>query len=40
MACLKGINYRAEIWLNGERVANSRQIVGMYDEYELNVTGG
>ena len=35
----KGINYRAEIWLNGERVANSRQIVGMYDEYELNVTG-
>jgi len=35
----KGINYRAEIWLNGERLANSRQIVGMYDEYELNVTG-
>ena len=35
----KGINYRAEIWLNGERLANNRQIVGMYDEYELNVTG-
>lgn len=35
----KGINYRAEIWLNGVRVANNRQIAGMYDEYELNVTG-
>ncbi len=35
----KGVNYRAEIWLNGERIANNRQIVGMYDEFELNVTG-
>ena len=35
----KGINYRAEIWLNGERLANSRQIAGMYNEFELNVTG-
>jgi exo-1,4-beta-D-glucosaminidase len=35
----KGINYRAEIWLNGERIANNREIVGMYNEFELNVTG-
>ena len=33
-----GINYRAEIWLNGHEVANSRQIVGMYAAHELNVT--
>ena len=35
----KGINYRAEIWLNGERIANNREIAGMYNEFELNVTG-
>ena len=35
----KGINYRAEIWLTGERIANNREIVGMYNEFELNVTG-
>ena len=33
-----GINYRADIWLNGHRVADSRQIVGMYVDHELNVT--
>jgi len=34
----KGINYRAEIWLNGERIANNRQIAGMYNGFEFNVT--
>lgn len=34
----KGINYRAEIWLNGKRIANNREIVGMYNAFELNVT--
>ncbi len=34
----KGINYRADIWLNGHKVANRATIVGMYDEFELNVT--
>jgi exo-1,4-beta-D-glucosaminidase len=34
----KGINYRAEIWLNGHRLATSSQIVGMYDRFELDVT--
>jgi exo-1,4-beta-D-glucosaminidase len=33
-----GINYRAEIWLNGRKIANSNQIVGMYAAHELNVT--
>ena len=34
----KGINYRADIWLNGRKLANRSQIVGMYNEFELNVT--
>jgi exo-1,4-beta-D-glucosaminidase len=33
-----GINYRAEIWLNGHRVANATQVVGMYADHELDVT--
>ena len=33
-----GINYRAEIWLNGDRVADNKQVVGMYSAHELNVT--
>jgi exo-1,4-beta-D-glucosaminidase len=33
-----GINYRAEIWLNGQKVADNKQIVGMYAAHELNVT--
>jgi exo-1,4-beta-D-glucosaminidase len=33
-----GINYRAEIWLNGEKIADNKQIVGMYAAHELNVT--
>lgn len=33
-----GINYRAEIWLNGHRVADNRQIVGMYTDHRLDVT--
>ncbi|HUO01221.1 MAG TPA: hypothetical protein VMU31_00465, partial [Rhizomicrobium sp.] len=34
-----GINYRAEIWLNGKRIADSRQVAGTYVATELNVTG-
>src|SRR3979411_2597336 len=34
----KGINYRADIWLNGHRVATRSQAVGMYNELEFNVT--
>lgn len=35
----KGINYRAEIWLNGERIANNREVAGMYNAFEFDVTG-
>lgn len=34
----KGINYRADIWLNGSKVANSDQVVGMYNSFEFDVS--
>ncbi len=33
-----GINYRANIWLNGRRLADSSRVVGSYRHYALNVT--
>ncbi len=33
-----GINYRAEIWLNGAKIAGPNQVAGMYAAHELNVT--
>ena len=33
-----GINYRAEIWLNGNLVADAQHVVGMYVAHHLNVT--
>lgn len=33
-----GVNYRAEIWLNGKRIADSKHVVGMYVAHEFNVT--
>jgi exo-1,4-beta-D-glucosaminidase len=33
-----GINYRAEIWLNGHLIADSAHVVGMYAAHELNAT--
>jgi exo-1,4-beta-D-glucosaminidase len=33
-----GINYRADIWLNGKQIASSSQIAGMYAAHTLNVT--
>ena len=35
----RGINYRANIWLNGKQIANSNDIAGAWRTYELNVTG-
>ena len=35
-----GINYRANIWLNGKRLADSSQVAGSYRRYELDVTDG
>ena len=34
-----GINYRAEIWLNGHRIADSTQVAGAYRSYDFDVTG-
>ncbi|HUY82461.1 MAG TPA: hypothetical protein VMU92_12120 [Acidobacteriaceae bacterium] len=34
-----GINYRADIWVNGHKVADSSQIAGAYRTYNLDVTG-
>jgi exo-1,4-beta-D-glucosaminidase len=33
-----GINYRANIWLNGQRLADSTAIAGTFRRYELDVT--
>src|ERR1700720_653663 len=33
-----GINYRAEVWLNGQLLADSKHVVGMYSAHELNAT--
>jgi exo-1,4-beta-D-glucosaminidase len=34
----KGINYRANVWLNGKQIANSDEIAGAWRTYEFNVT--
>jgi exo-1,4-beta-D-glucosaminidase len=34
----KGINYRADLWLNGKQIANSNQVAGAWRTYEFNVT--
>lgn len=33
-----GINYRANVWLNGERVASCDSIVGAFRRFELDIT--
>jgi exo-1,4-beta-D-glucosaminidase len=33
-----GINYRADIWLNGKQIANSDTVAGAWRTYEFNVT--
>lgn len=33
-----GINYRADIWLNGKLIANRDKVAGAYRTYEFNVT--
>ena len=34
----KGLNYRADVWLNGQKVADSTQAVGMYQSFDFDVT--
>lgn len=33
-----GINYRADIWLNGQKIAASTEVAGAYRAYEFDVT--
>ncbi len=35
---LEGINYRADIWLNGHLIADSKEIVGMFGNWTLDIT--
>jgi exo-1,4-beta-D-glucosaminidase len=34
-----GINYRANVWLNGRRVAGAHEVVGVFRRYEFDVGG-
>ncbi len=33
-----GINYRADIWLNGRKIADRNQVAGMYRKFEVDVS--
>jgi exo-1,4-beta-D-glucosaminidase len=35
---LEGVSYRAQIWLNGRRIADDKSIVGTFRTFELDVT--
>lgn len=35
---LEGINYRAEVWLNGSLIADSRKVVGMFGNWLFDIT--
>ena len=35
---IEGINYRAEIWINGKMVRNSNQVVNPFTQYSIDVT--
>ena len=33
-----GINYRADVWLNGQKIAGADQVVGTFRQFELDIT--
>jgi exo-1,4-beta-D-glucosaminidase len=35
---LEGVNYRAEVWLNGERIADTNQVVGAMRRFAFDIT--
>jgi exo-1,4-beta-D-glucosaminidase len=35
---IDGINYRANVWLNGQRIADSKQVQGAFQTFDLNMT--
>jgi exo-1,4-beta-D-glucosaminidase len=37
---LDGVNYRANVWLNGKRIADNRSVVGAYRTFALRPSGG
>jgi len=34
----KGINYRAAVWVNGQQIADSAHMAGMFAEYSFNIS--
>jgi exo-1,4-beta-D-glucosaminidase len=34
------LNYRAEVWLNGTRIADTNRLVGMFQRFDLDITAG
>ena len=34
-----GINYRGEVWLNGQKIADKDRVAGAYRSYDFDVTG-
>lgn len=34
----KGINYRAEVWVNGKQIADSSEMAGMFAQYSLDIS--
>lgn len=36
---LDGINYRANVWLNGEHIADKESVVGMFRRFQFDATG-
>jgi exo-1,4-beta-D-glucosaminidase len=34
-----GINYRADVWVNGKKIADKTQVAGAYRTYDFDVTG-
>jgi beta-galactosidase/beta-glucuronidase len=35
---IEGINYRADVWVNSHLIANSKEIVGMFGRWSLDIT--
>ena len=35
---IEGINYRADVWLNGHLIADSKEVVGMFGHWTLDIT--
>lgn len=36
---LDGINYRAEVWLNGKKLADAKDVAGMFKRFHFEVSG-